>query len=51
MTKFASKGVVGCHKDHMVKKGFSQQEGIDYTKKFSLVAKMNYVRLILSLAT
>jgi hypothetical protein len=33
----------------LVAKGFSQQEGIDYTKTFSPVAKMNYVQLILSL--
>jgi hypothetical protein len=32
-------------------KGFSQQEGIDYTETFSSVAKMNSVRLIFSLAT
>ena len=31
-------------------KGFSHQEGIDYTETFSPVAKMNFVRLILSLA-
>ena len=30
-------------------KGFSQQEGIDYTETFATVAKMNYVWLILSL--
>jgi hypothetical protein len=48
-TKFTSEGVVEHHKYHLVAKGFSQQEGIDYTKKFSPIAKMNSVRLILSL--
>jgi hypothetical protein len=32
-------------------KGFSQQEGIDYTKTFSHVANMNVVQLIIFLAT
>jgi hypothetical protein len=49
-TKFTSEGVVEHHKSHLVVKGFSQQEGINYTETFSPVAKMNYVRLILSLA-
>jgi hypothetical protein len=48
-TKFTFEGVVEHHKACLVAKGFSQQEGIDYTETFSLVAKMNYVRLILSL--
>jgi hypothetical protein len=48
-TKFTFEGVVECHKSHLVMKGFSQQEGIEYTKTFSLVAKMNYVQMILSL--
>jgi hypothetical protein len=30
-------------------KGFSQQEGINYTETFSPIAKMNSVQLILSL--
>jgi hypothetical protein len=49
-TKFTSQGVVERHKAHLVAKGFSQQEGIDYTETFSLVAKMNSVQLVLSLA-
>ena len=50
-TKFTFDGVVECHKDILVAKGFAQQEGIDYTKTFSPIAKMNSVQLILSLAT
>jgi hypothetical protein len=48
-TKFASGGVVKRHKLHLITKVFSQQEGIYYNETFSLVAKMNFVRLILSL--
>ena len=32
-------------------KGFSQVEGIDYSETFAPIAKMNYIRLVLSLAT
>jgi hypothetical protein len=48
-TKFTSEGVVERHKARLVANGFSQQEGINYIETFSLVAKMNSVRLILSL--
>jgi hypothetical protein len=48
--KFTSEGVVEKYKSLLVTKGFSQQEGIDYTETFARVTKMNYVRLILSLA-
>ena len=48
-TKVTSKGVVECHKVCLVTKTFSQQEVINYTKTFSLVAKMSSVRLIPSL--
>ena len=37
------------HKSHLVDKGFSQIEGIDYIKTFSPVAKMNSICLVLSL--
>ena len=48
-TKFGPDGKVDRHKARLVAKGFSQVEGIDYTKTFSLVAKMNSIRLVLSL--
>ena len=38
------------NKAHLVAKGFSQVEGIENTETFSLVAKMNSIRLVLSLA-
>ena len=40
-TKFASESVVEHYKDHLVSNEFYQQEGIDYTKTFSPIAKMN----------
>ena len=51
LTKFTSNYAIEHHKGRLVAKGFSQQEGIDYTKTFAPVAKMNSIRLILSLST
>lgn len=50
-TKFIYDGVFEHHKDRILVKGFSQQEGIDYTKTFAPIENMNFVQLILSLAT
>ena len=47
--KFTSGSVVEHHKAHLFAKGLSQQKGIDYSNTFSHVAKMNSIRLILSL--
>eukprot|EP00253_Pinus_taeda_P023838 PITA_23838 len=49
-TKYGPDGKVDKHKALLVAKGFSQVEGIDYTETFSPVAKMNSIRLVLSLA-
>eukprot|EP00253_Pinus_taeda_P033597 PITA_33597 len=49
-TKFGLDGKFDKHKSCLVAKGFSQIEGIDYTKTFSPVAKMKSIRLVLSLA-
>eukprot|EP00253_Pinus_taeda_P023024 PITA_23024 len=49
-TKYGPDGKVDKHKARLVAKGFSQVEGIDNTETFSPVAKMNSIRLVLSLA-
>ena len=36
------------NKARLVAQGYSQQEGIDYTKTFALVARLKAIRLILS---
>eukprot|EP00253_Pinus_taeda_P028825 PITA_28825 len=49
-TKFGPDGKVDKHKAHLVSKGFSQVEGIDYNETFSPISKMNSIYLVLSLA-
>jgi hypothetical protein len=47
--KYALDGSVERHKAHLVSKGFSHVEGIDYNETFVDVAKMNSIFLVLSL--
>jgi hypothetical protein len=49
-TKFTSNGAIEKHKARLVEKGFSQKEGIDYTKTFVYVVKMTTIRIVVSLA-
>uniref|UniRef100_A0A803PC26 Reverse transcriptase Ty1/copia-type domain-containing protein n=1 Tax=Cannabis sativa TaxID=3483 RepID=A0A803PC26_CANSA len=46
-----AKGKVERYKARLVEKGYSQREGIDYEEVFSLVSRLETVRLIISLAT
>ena len=47
--KYKEDGTVDKYKAHLVAKGYTQTHGIDYLETFSLIAKMNIVRLLLSL--
>ncbi|XP_055826227.1 uncharacterized mitochondrial protein AtMg00820-like [Solanum dulcamara] len=48
--KYKASGEVGRFKARLVTKRFSQKEGVDYTKTFSLVSKIVAVRSIITLA-
>lgn len=49
--KLGPNGTVDCLKVHLVAKGHTQLYGFNYYDIFSLVAKIAYVRLLLSMAT
>jgi len=46
--KLNEQGEVTRNKARLVAQGYSQQEGIDYTETFALVARLEAIRLVLS---
>ncbi|KAL6323803.1 hypothetical protein AAG906_003424 [Vitis piasezkii] len=50
-TKYKPDGTLERYKVRLVAKGFTQTYGIGYLETFALVAKLNTVRILLSLAT
>ena len=49
-TKKNAKGEVQRYKARLVAKGYKQREGIDYGEVFALVARLEIIRLMISLA-
>lgn len=50
-TKYNANVKVEKYKARLVAKGFTQQPGIDYNETFALVARLDTIRMVLSIAT
>ena len=48
--KFNENGEIDKHKARLVVKGYSHQQGVDYTEVFSHVARMETIRFVVALA-
>ncbi len=49
--KYNANGSVAKHKAHLVAKGFTQIEGIDFNETFSLIAWMESIQIVLVVIT
>ena len=49
--KYKADGTMERYKAHLVAKGFTQHEGLDFTKTFSPIAKMTTVKTLLAIST
>ncbi|BBH06991.1 transposable element gene [Prunus dulcis] len=49
-TKLNEKGEVDKYKARLVAKGYTQEHGIDYAEVFAPVARLDTIRLVVSLA-
>ncbi len=49
--KYNGNGSVAKHKAHLVAKGFTQVEGIDFNETFSLIASMESIQVVLAVIT
>lgn len=49
-TKYQANGKVQCYKAHLVARGYTQQQGINYDEVFSPKDNMDTMRLLLALA-
>ena len=47
--KYKANGTLDRHKAKLVAKGFAQTYDVDYSKTFYLVAKLNIIRVLLSI--
>ena len=49
-TKYKLEGTIDKYKARLVANGYAQKEGIDYIEKFSLVEKLDIIRMVLAFA-
>ena len=48
--KTRSDGTIDCYKARLVAKGFTQEYGIDYEETFSSVARLSFVRTLITIS-